>query len=141
MRVYTIGEVADELEATHITKGYTWSMDLIYVLTSFCKNNYIVNNLSENFNAWILEARYLPAMDLVDIIRIKIMVKMHQRNKLASKWKGVLVPLAEGYVRELSRQLGQGGCVRRPNDCTAKVERFGERHVLDLVNKTCTCKI
>ena len=71
-----------ELEATYTVNGYYWSRPLF---SPIYKNNYVVNNLSESFNASVLEARYMPSVELVDQIRIKIMEKMNERRKLAAK--------------------------------------------------------
>jgi len=49
------------------------------------RNHYITNNLSESFNAWVIEARYHPVVDLVDKIRAKIMQKRNQTRKVAAK--------------------------------------------------------
>jgi len=132
----TSEEAAVELEATYTVNGYYWSRSLF---SPVCKNNYIVNNLSESFNAWVLEARYMPCVELVDQIRIKIMEKMNERRKLAAKWKGVLVPLADRYVKELSKNLG-GWHVRRSDDRIAEVDCMEKREVLDMVMRTCTCR-
>jgi len=42
------------------------------MFTPNSKNHYITNNLSESLNTWVMEARYLPCVDPIDIIRIKI---------------------------------------------------------------------
>ena len=65
-----------------------------------------MNNLSESFNAWVLEARSMPCVDLVDQIRIKIMEKLNERRKFGAKWKGVLAPMTDRYVKKMSKNLG-----------------------------------
>ena len=110
-------EVAVESEAKYIDKGYHWSRSMF---SRLYKNN-IVNNLSESFNALVLEARTMPCVDLLDQIRIKIMKKRNQRRKLAAEWKGILVTMADRYVKDMSKNLG-GWHVRRPDDMTAEVD-------------------
>ena len=58
-------EAAAELESTK----YQWVRDMF---TPNFKNHYITYNLSERMNASMLVARYLPCVDLIDNIRIKI---------------------------------------------------------------------
>ena len=65
-----------------------------------------MNNLSESFNTWVLKTRYMACTDLVDQIRIKIIEKRNERRMLAAKWKGVLVPMADRHVKELSKNIG-----------------------------------
>lgn len=121
-------EAAVELEAKYTDKGYHWSRSMF---SRVCKNN-IVNNMSESFNALDLEARSLPCVDLLDQIRIKIMEKRNQRRKLAAEWKGILVPMANRYVKDWH--------VRRPDDMTAEVDYLDKKEVFDIVLRTCTCR-
>lgn len=72
-------------EALRNVVDYKWSR---HQFGSSSKNHYITNNLSESFNAWILDARSLPAIELVDKIRVKMMKKFEKRRQQASKWKG-----------------------------------------------------
>ncbi|XP_020274589.1 uncharacterized protein LOC109849188 [Asparagus officinalis] len=67
------------------------------------------------------------------------MARMNKRRRLASKWKGMLVPMAERYVREISKNLG-GWLVRWSNDKIAVVELMEKREVLNMENRTCTCR-
>lgn len=63
-------------------KAYKWSR---HQFDRFAKNHYITSNLSESFDAWVLDARSLPAVELVDKMRCKMMEKLEQRRKLAAK--------------------------------------------------------
>ena len=63
-------------------KKYMWFRSQ---LCTYSKNHYITNNLFESFNVWILEARYLLAVDLVDKIRIQIIEKFEHRKKISAK--------------------------------------------------------
>lgn len=83
--------------------AFTWSRHKFAV---WSKNHYITNNLSGSFNAWVLDARILPAVDLVDAMRRKLIVKFEQRRKLAVTWKGKPVPYADNYVQDIGRNLG-----------------------------------
>ncbi|KAK1313208.1 hypothetical protein QJS10_CPA06g01545 [Acorus calamus] len=70
------------------------------------KCNYVTNAISESFNAWINKARGLPIVEMVDMIRGKIMERMYYRNNLGRRWKGKLVPKAFKYVQILVKDIG-----------------------------------
>src|SRR4051812_36088762 len=82
---------------------YKWSS---HQFATYCKNHYITNNLSESFNAWILDARSLPAVDLVDKLGEKLLYKFEQRRAITSKWKVTLVSYVDRYVKDIRRKLG-----------------------------------
>ena len=89
-RVFSFNEFKRHMEilAIESTKAFEELMSMekyVWFRSQFCtysKNHYITNNLSDSFNAWILEARYSPAVNLVDKIRIQIMEKFEHRKKI-----------------------------------------------------------
>lgn len=85
---------------------YEWSKHQFGCVS---KNHYITNNLFEAFTAWILDARTLTTVELVEKIRIKVMMKFEQRRNLANKRKGQLVPYEERYIEDINRKLGVYG--------------------------------
>ncbi|XP_039130959.1 uncharacterized protein LOC120267387 [Dioscorea cayenensis subsp. rotundata] len=50
------------------------------------------SNVAESFNAWIKEARHLPACNMVDVIRFKMMNLMYKRHENCMKWETHLCP-------------------------------------------------
>ncbi|OAY84632.1 hypothetical protein ACMD2_20575 [Ananas comosus] len=52
---------------------------------TIAKCDYLTNNISESFNAWISNDRHRPLIDMLDTIRQKIMVKMEDRRNRARK--------------------------------------------------------
>ena len=50
------------------------------------------NNLSESFNAWIGECRYLTIIRMIDGIRRKLMNKWAESEQNAAKWRGNFSP-------------------------------------------------
>jgi len=113
--------------------------------------------ICKSFNVWILDASYLPALDLVDKlrkqlmekknnrrrlaykIRMQLIEKKNQRRQLAYKWEVTLMPLADTHVKDISNNLG-GWAVRISNDAYAEVENDNERHVLDMSKRICACR-
>jgi transposase-like protein len=47
------------------------------------KCDYITNNISETFNSWIFKERHKPILNFLDSIRKKIMVRFHERRRIA----------------------------------------------------------
>ncbi|GJU96686.1 transposase, MuDR, MULE transposase domain protein [Tanacetum coccineum] len=62
--------------------------------------DYITNNISEAFNSLISKVRFQPVLDLLDVIREKIMVHHDERRRLVGKWKAAFIRDAnwEKYV-------------------------------------------
>ncbi|PKU81075.1 hypothetical protein MA16_Dca017450 [Dendrobium catenatum] len=58
--------------------------------------------MSESFNACVEEARNKSVVDLVDMIRAKIMEQRSQRKVISSSWRGQLVPHVEEYIRDIT---------------------------------------
>ena len=52
----------------------------------------LVNNICENFNKCILDAREKPILGLLEKIRVYLMVKMQYNREKANKWEGKLCP-------------------------------------------------
>ncbi|XP_039143987.1 uncharacterized protein LOC120281143 [Dioscorea cayenensis subsp. rotundata] len=127
-------------------KAYKWIEDLgkkteIWSRSQFstvCKCDYITNNISESFNAWVAEARERPVLDLLDTIRQKIMVTMDKR-RMTTKWKDDIVPSVKKYVRNLSRELTAYE-VQRCSDSKAEISYKGQRCEVLLTNGICSCK-
>ncbi|KAK1283102.1 hypothetical protein QJS10_CPB21g01322 [Acorus calamus] len=103
------------------------------------KCNYVTNNISESFNAWINKVRGLPILEMVDMIRHKMMERMDRRRSLGRKWRGKLVPKAFKYVQNLVLDIG-GYIVRRSDDHRAEVVGPDITCVVRLDERTCTCR-
>ncbi|XP_039146853.1 uncharacterized protein LOC120284116 [Dioscorea cayenensis subsp. rotundata] len=106
-----------------VARSYTeiWSRSQF---STVCKCEYITNNISESFNAWVVEAREWPVLDLLDTIRQKIMVTMDKRRRMTTKWKDDIVPSVKKYVRNLSTGLASYK-VQRCSDSKAEVSYKG----------------
>jgi len=66
-----------------------------------------------------MEARLLPVVDLAEKDKNQDYGgKMNQRRKLAAKCDDVIVTLADRFIRDFNRKLGDGWHVGRPADNT-----------------------
>jgi len=56
-------------------------------------------------NASVMEARYLPCVDLIDNMRLKKWKKMILKRRQFARLKGVIVPMADRYIKDISKNL------------------------------------
>ncbi|XP_039123290.1 uncharacterized protein LOC120259897 [Dioscorea cayenensis subsp. rotundata] len=147
-RSYTIGGnniAIKDIKSVNI-RAYNWLADLgkkpeIWSRSQFstaCICNYITNNISESFNAWVVEARERPVLNLLDTIIQKIMVNMDKRRRMATKWKDSIVPPMKKYVSNMSKGLAAYE-VQRSSDSKAEVSYRGHRCEVVLNDRTCSC--
>ncbi|MQL98586.1 hypothetical protein Taro_031296 [Colocasia esculenta] len=59
------------------------------------------SNAAELFNAWILEARHLPILAMMDRIRIQIMELSYKRRNKCVDWETRLCQKIDAYVKNL----------------------------------------
>ncbi|XP_026383336.1 uncharacterized protein LOC113278807 [Papaver somniferum] len=97
------------------------------------------SNIAESFNNIIKHDKPLPALELVDVIRAKVMKKNYKRLVESNKWTTRLTPRMQARFN------------KRINDCRSyKFRRASEKvfeiisttgkHTVDLDSRTCTCK-
>ncbi|RXH68404.1 hypothetical protein DVH24_030737 [Malus domestica] len=59
------------------------------------------SNVAESFNSWIRKERLLPIFQLVESIRVKLMVMNAERRIAAEKWNSYLCPEMENQLDKL----------------------------------------
>ncbi|XP_035829935.1 uncharacterized protein LOC110944388 [Helianthus annuus] len=106
--------------------------------TSKC--NYVTNNISESFNAWIGEVRYKPVLKLLDSIREKIMVRFDKKMRLSKRWKGSLVPKTKTYLDKISKKLGAYK-ICKSGENRAEVKYEDKRWEVSLDERKCSCRV
>ncbi|GKV50276.1 hypothetical protein SLEP1_g56989 [Rubroshorea leprosula] len=52
------------------------------------------NNMCESFNFWVMEARYLAIISMVDTLRSQVMERIGEKYAFIPKWKGDIAPRA-----------------------------------------------
>ncbi|WVZ73983.1 hypothetical protein U9M48_022224 [Paspalum notatum var. saurae] len=108
---------------------------------TICKVDYVTNNLAEFFNKWIKEFKAINLDNLMDKIRQLLMVKWNRRRKVARNLEGVILPHIMKNLNERSRDLNMD--VEECGDEVGEVSVMGGsgyRHVVNLTNKTCSCR-
>ena len=108
------------------------------------KVNYVNNNISECFNAWIKEFKGLHLVDLLDQIRELLLEKFNVRRSIGSKFNEKIVPSVIKELNESSRNGCRSKIVRGGDDYgeVSGVDTGGNiwRHVVELDSKQCSCR-
>nr|CAD1817295.1 unnamed protein product [Ananas comosus var. bracteatus] len=102
--------------------------------------DYLTNNISESFNAWISNDRHKPLIDILDTIWQKIMLKMEERRNRARKWDHEIIPTVLKYVNNISKGLGQYE-VLWSDEFSAEVIGPLSRFEVRLHDIQCSCRI
>ncbi|GLT98899.1 hypothetical protein SLE2022_163730 [Rubroshorea leprosula] len=59
---------------------------------TLCKCDVVDNNISETFNNSIMDSRFLPIIQLLESLRVKVMVRMAKNKDEINKWRGNIAP-------------------------------------------------
>lgn len=97
------------------------------------------NNICESFNKWIVEARYLPIISMLEAIRCKVMLRIHDMNTKVVRWQQIICP---NILKKLKAYINSSAychaiCCGRN---TFEVQHFDHRWTIDLEKKTCSCR-
>ncbi|KAK8676276.1 hypothetical protein V6N13_034327 [Hibiscus sabdariffa] len=97
------------------------------------------NNMTEAFNAWILDARCKPIISLLEDIRVMVMSRLHVKRTWASKWRTNISPKA---LEKLERNIEQSTHCRLVwnGDGGFEVQHGEDQHIVDMKQLKCTCK-
>jgi SWIM zinc finger len=109
--------------------------------TSKC--DYVTNNISECFNAWIKDLKDLHVAELANQIRRRIMVMFDRRRKVGMKLTSLILPGVLKQLHVKSRALGRPSMCRG-GDTYAEVRGIDLKgnvwtHAVELDKLECTC--
>ncbi|XP_050263959.1 uncharacterized protein LOC126708197 [Quercus robur] len=99
----------------------------------------LVNNLSESFNAMILKSRDKPILAMLEWIRVRLMTRLYTKREGIQKYAGKLCPSIQDRLEKLKVE-SKAFSVTPAGSFLYKVGSQYERHVVDLVKKTCSCR-
>ena len=100
----------------------------------------MVNNLSESFNSMIVKARDKLILSMLEWIRIRLMSKLYIKKTGIEKYGGNLYPSIQKKLEQLKLEC-KGFYAMPSGKFVYEVDNKRERHVVDLVNRTCSCKV
>ena len=107
--------------------------------TSRALTDCLVNNLSESFNAMILKSRDKPILAMLEWIRVRLMTRFYTKREGIQKYAGKLCPSIQDRLEKLKVES-------KPFSATPvgsflyEIGSQYERHVVDLIKKTCRCR-
>uniref|UniRef100_A0A2N9HBF3 SWIM-type domain-containing protein n=1 Tax=Fagus sylvatica TaxID=28930 RepID=A0A2N9HBF3_FAGSY len=114
----------------------TWSRSKF---TKNPKSDLIVNNLSECFNSYILDARDKPILTMLDTIRRKLMRRFQVNRASIAKMSGKLCPKIQVKVEKAGVKASE--CLLMySGEGKYEVDYRQQKFVVNLREKTCGCK-
>ena len=80
------GEYLDKLPPSSWTRA---------AISTYPKNDTLVNNMCEQFNSKIVNYRGKPIITMIEEIKCYIMRKMNDNRKIATRYQGLITPRAK----------------------------------------------
>jgi len=108
-----------------------------FKIGSFCDS--VDNNMCECFNHWILKARFLPIISMLEGIRRQVMVRIHENRNKAERWTSLICP--NTYKKLMTYVTASGFChaISNGNNCY-EVTYWDHRFTVNLDERTCSCR-
>ncbi|XP_050233517.1 uncharacterized protein LOC126682005 [Mercurialis annua] len=103
------------------------------------KCDILLNNLAEAFNKYILAAREKPVLTMFEMIRTQLMKRINDKQKFGGNMEGELCPKIR---KKLAKIIDYGWKFTADPGGSPQwqVEGPGGQFVVDLANRTCTCR-
>ncbi|XP_031396735.1 uncharacterized protein LOC116207780 [Punica granatum] len=108
-------------------------------ISEWNKCEIVHNNICECFNAYILQARAKPLIDMLEDIRTRLMKMMAEKKQLVIGSTDELCPRVKKKVEE-ARELSWRCTIVYVGESKFQVADLGEGYVVDLKRMTCTCR-
>uniref|UniRef100_A0A1D1Y5G7 Protein FAR1-RELATED SEQUENCE 11 n=1 Tax=Anthurium amnicola TaxID=1678845 RepID=A0A1D1Y5G7_9ARAE len=93
----------------------------------------------EEFNRWILEARELPIIQVVDHIHGKLMMQFIECSDKAMAWTSVLAPSAEKRITE-AIEFAKNYQVLRSDEVEFEVLSADRSDIVNIGTRCCSCR-
>ncbi|KAM0917767.1 hypothetical protein ACQ4PT_009211 [Festuca glaucescens] len=103
------------------------------------KCDVLLNNISEVFNKYILEARELPKLSMLERIKHQLMIRHCTKLKEAQKMVGLVCPKIKKKV-EKNMELASNIFADGAGEGIFAIDDGGSGIIIDLVHKSCTCR-
>ena len=81
--------------------------------SEFPKCDMMLNNHSEVFNSYILQAREMPIFSMLETIFYKLMNRVYSKQVEAQKWPGTICPKIKKKLEKFTSW--SGGCMVKPS--------------------------
>ncbi|XP_010248319.1 PREDICTED: uncharacterized protein LOC104591227 [Nelumbo nucifera] len=93
----------------------------------------------EEFNRWILEARELPIIQVIERIHSKLMAEFDERRARGMSWMSVLAPSAEKRMAEAINNAS-GYQVLRSDEVEFEVISAERSDIVNIGTRRCSCR-
>lgn len=93
----------------------------------------------EEFNRWILEARELPIIQVIEHIHSKLMTEFEERRSISSSWFSALAPSAEKRIVEALDRASTYQ-VLRSDEVEFEVISAERSHIVNIGIHCCSCR-
>lgn len=93
----------------------------------------------EEFNKWILEARELPVIQVLERIHGKLMTEFEERRKQSNSWFSFLAPFAENYILEAISRASTYQ-VLRSDQVEFEVLSADRSDIVNIGTRCCSCR-
>ncbi|KAG8367464.1 hypothetical protein BUALT_Bualt16G0074800 [Buddleja alternifolia] len=100
----------------------------------------IVNNISESFNSYILEARGLPIIQMFEWLRMRLMARIQIKREGMERYTRVVCPNILKKI-EKQRELSRNCFATWAGGDKFEVKHFLEKHVVHLDEQYCSCRM
>lgn len=93
----------------------------------------------EEFNKWILEARELPMVQVIEQIHCKLMAEFEERRRTSNSWFSVLAPSAEKRMIDAINQAAIYQ-VLRSDEVEFEVLAADRSDIVNIRTRFCSCR-
>ncbi|XP_027161326.1 uncharacterized protein LOC113762198 isoform X1 [Coffea eugenioides] len=93
----------------------------------------------EEFNQWILEARELPIVQVIERIHSKLISEFEERRAESSTWISMLAPTAEKRLLE-AMEHSSTYQVLRSDEVEFEVLSAERSHIVNIGTRSCSCR-
>ncbi|KAH9617401.1 hypothetical protein KSS87_018893 [Heliosperma pusillum] len=133
-----LGDISPEAAADLMGRNYEKWCRAFY--TPQCQCDAVDNNMSEVFNAYILNSRHKPIITMLEDIRESIMERLHKKRDFIRSKNLAICPRAQEQL-EKAKITARGWNSVFGGKFTIGVREGATqvRYVVDLLNKTCSC--
>lgn len=103
------------------------------------------NNICESFNKWIVQARYLPIISMLEAIRRKVMMRIQEMITQMDKW-APNVTICPNITTKLKKSINQSAYCETifngKDSYEVKLKEWGLEHrfTVKLEDRTCSCR-
>ena len=88
----------------------------------------------------IVKARDKPILSMLEWIRVSLMSRLYIKKTGIEKYGGNLCPSIQKKLEQLKLEC-KDFCAIPSGKFVYEVDNERERHVVDLVNRTCSCRV